>query len=149
MHSNYSRLVAWTNSKSFSTSTKRRWGEEAAGQQWRGKEELRGSWIELFSLFVSPFQTTWCYSREQPLSFKCRLIHEHTYSYLTKKQRKIPLRALPFHQCGPGSIPGFDDICTLSSSVLYSAPRGFSSAGTPIFPSPQKPTFDLTCSDFS
>ena len=52
-----------------------------------------------------------------------------------KTQRKIPLRALAFHQCGPGSIPGFDDICTLSSSVLYSAPRGFSPAGTPIFKS--------------
>jgi len=26
--------------------------------------------------------------------------------------------------------------------VLYSAPRGFS-PGTPVFPSPQKPAFDL------
>jgi len=30
----------------------------------------------------------------------------------------------------------------LSLLVLYSAPRGFSS-GTQVFPSPQKPTFDL------
>ena len=30
----------------------------------------------------------------------------------------------------------------LSLLVLYSTPRGFS-PGTPVFPSPQKPTFDL------
>ena len=49
--------------------------------------------------------------------------------------------ALSFHQCGPGSIPGLDVICGLSLLlVLFSAPRGFS-PGTPVFPSPQKPTF--------
>ena len=48
--------------------------------------------------------------------------------------------ALAFHQCGPGSIIGFCAICGLSLLVLYSAPRGFS-PGTPVFPSPQKPTF--------
>ena len=47
-----------------------------------------------------------------------------------------------FHQCVPGSIPGPGVICGLSLLVLYSAPRGFS-PGTPVFPSPQKPTFDL------
>ena len=46
------------------------------------------------------------------------------------------------HQCVPGSIPGPGVICGLSLLVLYSAPRGFS-PGTPVFPSPQKPTFDL------
>ena len=57
-------------------------------------------------------------------------------------------RALPFHQLegGPGSILGLDAICGLSLLVLYSTPRGFS-PGTPVFSSPQKPTFDLTCSD--
>ena len=41
--------------------------------------------------------------------------------------------------CSPGSIPGV--ICGLSLLlVLILAPRGFS-AGTPVFPSPQKPTF--------
>ena len=51
------------------------------------------------------------------------------------------VRALAFHQCGPGSIPGLDVICGLSLLlVLFSAPRGFS-LGTPVFPSPQKPTF--------
>ena len=58
------------------------------------------------------------------------------------------IRALAFHQCGPGSIPRLYAICGLSLLVLYSAPRGFS-PGTLIFPSPQKPTFDLICSDFS
>ena len=50
--------------------------------------------------------------------------------------------ALAFHQCGPGSIPGPGVTCGLSLLALYSAPRGFS-PGTPVFPSPQKPTFDL------
>ena len=51
------------------------------------------------------------------------------------------MRALASHQCVPGSIPGPGVICGLSLlSVLYSAPRGFS-PGTPVFPSPQKPTF--------
>ena len=36
----------------------------------------------------------------------------------------------------------------LSLLVLCSAPRGFS-PGTPVFPSPQKPKFDLICSGFS
>ena len=51
-------------------------------------------------------------------------------------------RSLAFHQCGPGSIPGLGVISGLSLLVLYSAPRGFS-PGTPVFPSPQKLTFDL------
>ena len=51
------------------------------------------------------------------------------------------VRALTFHQCGPGSIRGLDVICGLSLLlVLLSAPRGFS-PGTPVFPSRQKPTF--------
>ena len=44
-------------------------------------------------------------------------------------------------QCGPGSIPGLDVIGGFSLLlVLYSALRGFS-PGTPVFSSPQKPTF--------
>ena len=44
-------------------------------------------------------------------------------------------------KCVPGSIPGPGVICGLSLLlVLYSAPRGFS-PGTPVSPSPQKPTF--------
>ena len=59
-----------------------------------------------------------------------------------KEQGWHSVRALASHQCGPGSIPGLSVICGLSLLVLYSAPRGFS-LGTPVFPSPQKPKFDL------
>ena len=51
------------------------------------------------------------------------------------------VRALASHLCGPGSNPSVDAICGLSLLlVLYLTPRGFS-PGTPVFPSPQKPTF--------
>ena len=51
------------------------------------------------------------------------------------------VRALASHQCGLGSNPGVDAICGLSLLLVLSfAPRGFS-LGTPVFPSPQKPTF--------
>ena len=51
------------------------------------------------------------------------------------------MRALASHQCGPGSTPGVKAVCGLSLLLVLSlAPRGFSS-GTPVFPSPQKPTF--------
>ena len=50
-------------------------------------------------------------------------------------------RSPPTMQCGPGSTPGPGVICGLSLLlVLVLAPRGFS-PGTPVFPSPQKPTF--------
>ena len=52
------------------------------------------------------------------------------------------VRALTFHQCVPGWIPRLGVISGLNLLILYSAPRGFSQ-GTPVFPSPQKPTFDL------
>ena len=54
----------------------------------------------------------------------------------------LVVRALAFHQCGPGLIPGSDVICGLSLLVLYSAPRDFC-PGSPVFPSHQKLTFDL------
>ena len=51
------------------------------------------------------------------------------------------VRTLASHRCGSGSILGLDAICGLSLLlVLISTPRGFS-PGTPVFPSPQKPTF--------
>jgi len=52
------------------------------------------------------------------------------------------VRALPFHQCGPGLISALSIMCGLSLLFLNSALRGFSS-GTPVFRSHQKPTFDL------
>ena len=63
--------------------------------------------------------------------------------YMDQKRRRdgAVVRALASHQCGPGSIPGLGVICGLSLLlVLGLAPRGFS-LGTPVFPSPQKPTF--------
>ena len=51
------------------------------------------------------------------------------------------VRELASHQCGPGSNPGTDAICELSLLLVISfATRGFS-PGTPVFSSPQKPTF--------
>ena len=48
------------------------------------------------------------------------------------------VRALASHQCDLGSNPGVNTICGLSLLLVLSvAPRGFS----PVFPSPQKPTF--------
>ena len=56
----------------------------------------------------------------------------------------LVVRALAFHQFGPGSISAPGVIRGLSLLVLYSAMRGFP-LGTPVFPSHQKPTFDLIC----
>jgi len=51
------------------------------------------------------------------------------------------VRALASHQCGWGSILRLDAIYGLSLFLgLFSAPSDFS-PGTPLFPSPQKPTF--------
>ena len=60
--------------------------------------------------------------------------------YLGSKGGTV-VRALASHQCGLGSNPGIDAICGLSLLLVLSlAPRGFS-PDTPVFPSPQKPTF--------
>ena len=48
--------------------------------------------------------------------------------------------ALTSHQCGPGSNPGVDAICGLSLLLVLSLARSGFSPGTPVFPSPQKPT---------
>ena len=51
------------------------------------------------------------------------------------------MRALSSHQCDPGLNPGINTTCELSLLLVLSfAPTGFS-PGTPVFPSPQKPTF--------
>ena len=51
------------------------------------------------------------------------------------------VRALASRRSGAGSNPGVDAICGLSLLLFLSlAPRGFSPR-TPVFPSPQKPTF--------
>ena len=81
--------------------------------------------------------------RQCVCSVKCGLL-----TYMTSAVRDIwgsrdgaVVRALSSHQCVPGSIPGPGVMCGLSLLlVVFSAPRGFS-PGTPVFPSPQKPTF--------
>ena len=51
------------------------------------------------------------------------------------------VRTLASHQCRLAPSPGVDSIRGLSLFLVLSlAPRGFSS-GTPVIPSPQKPTF--------
>ena len=51
------------------------------------------------------------------------------------------VRALASHQCGPDSITVLGFIRGRNALlVLVLAPRGFF-PGTPVFPSPQKPTF--------
>ena len=52
------------------------------------------------------------------------------------------VRALASQQCAPGSIPRHSVTCGLSLLLvkLVLASRGFST-GTPVFPSPQKPTY--------
>ena len=58
------------------------------------------------------------------------------------------VRVLTSHQCGPGSNPGVEAICGLSLLwVLSFTPRGFS-PGTPVSPSPQKPTLPNSSSNW-
>ena len=51
------------------------------------------------------------------------------------------VRALASHQCDLGSILGPDAICGLSLFLVLFSARELFSPGTPVFPSPQKPTF--------
>ena len=81
--------------------------------------------------------------------FFLRVIDSFQLPYLRKEvtfllggRIGLVVRALAFHQCGPGSISALGVIRGLSLLVLYSAMRGFP-PGTPVFPSHQKPTFDL------
>ena len=75
-------------------------------------------------------------------NFATRIYYLHDVRMGDGSRVDAVVRALAFHQCVPGSIPGPGVICGLSLLVLYFAPRGFS-PGTPVFPSPQKPKFDL------
>ena len=70
------------------------------------------------------------------------------WNYLSKTPLLLPwwasssavVRVLTSHQCGPGSNPNVAAICGFSLLLVLSfAPRGFS-PGSPVFPSPQKPT---------
>ena len=109
----------------------------------------------IFGIFLLPLVSSGDKTRSWPHGLSYCV--GHGSDFVRKLRRKIKIkmintfnqyglgvvvRALAFHQCVPGSIPGPGVICGLSLLVLYSAPRGFS-PGTPVFPSPQKPTFDL------
>ena len=76
------------------------------------------------------------------------LLANGNYDGIIRSRACTVVRVLAFHQCGPGSIPGFDSLCGLSLVVLYSVMRGLL-LDTPSFPFPQKLKFDLICSDFS
>ena len=84
------------------------------------------------------------------LLFDCKLdllaLFKTKYSfecYVCRRGRGgAVVKALAFYPGGPGSIPSLRVICGFSFMVLFSVPRGFSS-GTPVFPFPQKPIFDL------
>ena len=82
----------------------------------------------------------------EELSVKCTSMSLRLWSRLSGGRVGVVVRALAFHQCGPGSISALGVKCGLSLLVLYSPMRGFS-PGTPVFPSHQKPTFDLISFD--
>ena len=80
------------------------------------------------------------------LSLSFETPRQHSTAWYTQRKEILGskggavVRALASHQCGPGSNPGVDAICGLSLLLVLSlAPKGFS-PGTPVFPSPQKPT---------
>ena len=76
-----------------------------------------------------------CYWRQSCSSFFCCW-------WINRGSVGAVVRALAFHQYGPGSISALGVICGLSLLVLYSALRGFP-LGIPVFPSHEKPTFNL------
>ena len=78
-------------------------------------------WHSLFFLYANMFR-----SQFQPL---IGLPWDTLYALcgmFSKRRVGVVVRAVAFHQCVPGSIPGPTVICGLSSLVLYSVPRGFS-----------------------
>ena len=64
-----------------------------------------------------------------------------TRSLIRGARDSAVMRALASHQCGPGTNPAVHAIYGLNLLLVLSfASRGFSPS-TPVFPSPQKPTF--------
>ena len=83
-----------------------------------------------------------CNSFTLPWQILCPLTNWLIYNLGGSRDAAV-VRALASHQCVQGLILEPGVICGLSLLlVLYSALRGFSPS-TPVFPSPQKPTFDL------
>ena len=82
------------------------------------------------------------HKREVTFSDDVPAVVEVVFAKLPGGRVGVVARALAFHHCGPGSISALSVKCGLSLLVFYSAMRGFP-PGTPVFPSHQKPTFDL------
>ena len=102
-----------------------------------------------YSLFCDQSQDGICFktfSKDEIWAINKAVVQANTkkatsFNVLGNKRNGAVVRAFASHQCGPGSNPSIDTICGLSLLLVLSlAPRGFS-PGTPVFPSPQKPTF--------
>ena len=80
--------------------------------------------------------------KRTPFNLQNYLVSNKSNQFATGGARDgAVVRALASHHCGLGSNPGVDAVSGLSLLLVLSfAPRGFS-PGTPVFPSPQKPTF--------
>ena len=78
---------------------------------------------------------SWTAVKSKPFSIHGRGLFSGEQGWRSGESARLPLMCPRFDSPDPAS-------CGLSLLVLYSAPRGFS-PGTPVFPSPQKPTFDL------
>ena len=83
-----------------------------------------------------------------------RVVYQTSYELLEQEWRSCESVLLPPMCPGLYLNPGPGVICGLSLLLVrYAAPRGFS-LGTPVFPSPQKSTFQnsrsiLECTDIS
>ena len=63
------------------------------------------------------------------------------------RMARAVVTALASHQCGPGSIPRLDRRHMWVEFVGSLLCTERFSPGTPVFPSPRKPAFDLICVD--
>ena len=117
-----------------------------------GRMELKQLNIPYFGLYshrnIESFLKIWKKSTSL-VAKDCRLLHT-IFAFqliialwimdLSGNKSGTVAKALAFHQCGPGWIPGFYAIRWVEFVGSLLCPRGFS-PGTPVFPSPQKPTF--------
>ena len=120
---------------------KNRFKEELLGFELKQKASARRNYKESYESTRSSLKTSL-----SPLDFShvCSTIESKASKFKGSRDGAVVEHSSPTqasHQCDPGSIPGLGVKCGLSLLlVLVLAPRGFS-PGTPVFPSPQKPTF--------
>ena len=113
---------------------------------------VKNSWASDAEYVWTDFPFIWMFIQEMPSFIISFSIDKHVGSppsvwklFSIRKERVgAVVRALAFHHYRPGSISWPAVICGLSLLVLYSVLRGFS-PGAPVFPSHQKPVFDLIC----